>query len=249
MKICLVGFIMDVESKTHFGLVLRPRTRGYHLTRENYASLTNRSSFGKNYIYIDALQSNDEKILRIFADVYSDSEGLIYTDKRCEKYLTEAMENFDLNMDFFRKLDRNKFDHEVDSFIKKTKFKQIADLRDCCYSGYYVMILDNYCQIYIGTSNNIKERIKQHWSGGKIRLDRLVCGSVNTSKLSIDSFRSLDTTRILVYKTKRTYSSEDEYIQYFSKDFRCNRVCGGLFSGDKPFSIDELDRYDFRSFE
>lgn len=240
---------MNVESRTHFGLVLRPRTHGFHLTRDNYATLTNKRSFGKDYLYIEALESNNEKILQMYTDVFSDTEGLVYTDKRCEKYFTDAMENFDLNMAFFSSLDRKKFNQEVDRFVKKTKFKYISDLNDCCCSGYYVMVLDDYCQLYVGTANNIKDRIRQHWNGGKMRLDRLVCGNVKSSKLSIDSFRSLDTTRILVYNAKDIYTSEGKYITYFSDEFVCNRVSGGRFLGDNPFSIDNIDRFKYRTFE
>lgn len=240
---------MNIESRTHFGLVLQPRTRGYHLTRDNYVTLTNKRSFGKDYLYIDALASGDEKILRMYTDVYADSEGLVYTERRCKAYLDDAMENFDLNMAFFSKLDRKKFNDEVERFVKKTKFNFINDLTDYCCSGYYVMVLDDYCQLYIGTANNIKDRIRQHWNGGKMRLDRLVCGCISNSKLSIDSFRSLDTTRILAYRTIETYSSEDRYIGYFSDDFVCNRASGGRLLSEDPFSIDMINRYKFRSFE
>jgi len=41
-----------------------------------------------------------------------------------------------------------------------------------------------------------KEHIRQHWSKTK-QFDRLLWGSVTESIISIDSFRALDTTRIL----------------------------------------------------
>jgi hypothetical protein len=219
------------------------------LTRENYATLTNRRSLGKDFIYIEAIQSNNKEILGIYSDIYADSEGLVYTDSRCKKYMEEAMENFDLNMVFFNNLDRKKFNQELNRFVKKTKFNYINDLNDCSCSGYYVMVLDDYSQLYVGTAKNIKDRIRQHWNGGKMRLDRLVCGSITSSKLSVDSFRSLDTTRILVYKTNKTYESEDKFIRCFSDDFICNRACGGMLLDADPFSFDMIDRYKFRALE
>lgn len=237
------------DTITHFGLEVQPRKRGYFLNKENYVSMNNRRSLGKDEVYKRALEANNIEILAYYEGIYADSEGLIYTEDTCNRFLHEAMENFDLNMAFFSKLDRKKFNAEIDLFVKKTKFKNVYDLNSCCCAGYYVMILDGYCQLYVGTSKNIKDRIRQHWNGGKLRLDRLVCGSVNTSKLSIDSFRCLDTTRLLVYRTQNIYSTEDDYIGYFSDDYLCNRVKGGLFLGDNPFSIDSADRYKYRSFE
>lgn len=46
------------------------------------------------------------------------------------------------------------------------------------------------------------------------------------SKLSIDSFRALDTTRILVYPADDTYSLENKFTNYFSNEFVCNRIGG-----------------------
>ena len=89
------------------------------------------------------------------------------------------------------------------------------------------MVIGEYSQIYIGTSNDIMKRIRQHWSDGKMKLDRLLCGDVTRSKLSIDSFRALDTTRIFVYPTDVTYSREDEFINCFSDEYICNRIIGG----------------------
>ena len=60
-----------------------------------------------------------------------------------------------------------------------------------------------------------------------MRFDRLICGSVESSKLSIDSFRALDTTRIFVLVTNRTYHDEDKFINLFSDKYVCNRLNGG----------------------
>ena len=51
--------------------------------------------------------------------------------------------------------------------------------------------------------------------------------AVDTSTLSIDSFKALDTTRIYAYQTKRMYDFEDKFINAFSPEFLCNRIAGG----------------------
>ena len=218
---------MDNKSITNFGITMTLRTRGYKLTRENYAIISNKSTHGKNTIYMQALKNNNEKLIKAYSEVYADKEGLIYRDDWCENHLVEVMQNFDLNMKFFERLDHVKFEDEIAKFLNETEFYEITDLSEYSCQGYYVMILDKYCQVYIGTTKDIKERIRQHWAGGKMRFDRLICGQITKSKLSIDSFRTLDTTRILVYPTDDIYFQEDEYINYFSNEFVCNRIGGG----------------------
>lgn len=144
------------------------------------------------------------------------------------------MENYDLNIKFFQQLDHNKFNAEIESFRKKHKyFVSVQDLTQYeSVSGYYIMVLDEYCQLYIGNTTNIKKRIRQHWSKNK-EFDRLVFGSsINASKLAIDSFRALDTTRIYAYATKNLYSLEDKFISTFSEEFLCNRLSGGKIPDD-----------------
>jgi len=47
--------------------------------------------------------------------------------------------------------------------------------------GLYIMVLDDYCQAFIGASSQVLKRIRQRWSGAK-ELDRLVFGDVNSSR-------------------------------------------------------------------
>lgn len=218
---------MKDRSITHFGISLALKTRGYELTRDNYAVISNKSSIVKNRVYIQALQRNDEKLIKGYSEIYADREGLIYTDNWCKKRLIEIMQNFDLNINFFLNLDHYKFEAEIIQFLNKTKFIEITDLIEYSCPGYYIMILDKYCQLYIGTSKDIKRRIRQHWAGGKLKFDRLIFGQVTKSRLSIDSFKALDTTRVLVYPTDKIYVHEDDYIRCFSDEFVCNRVNGG----------------------
>lgn len=219
---------MKGNSITHFGLTLSTRTRGYELTRDNFAIISNKSSHGKNMVYIRALEENNSELVKAYSEIYADKEGLIYSDSWCHKHLTEVLENYDLNMNFYQNLDHIKFDNEISKFIEKNKFSEIKNLNNYNCPGYYVMILDKYCQLYVGTSENIYKRIRQHWTGCKLKFDRLTFGQLTKSRLSIDSFRALDTTRILVYPTIDTYSQEDKFINFFSDEFVCNRVGGGV---------------------
>ena len=124
-----------------------------------------------------------------------------YTDEKCKKLQESALKNFDVNMLYFKSLDKEKFNAEIDTFLKKhPSFEVVDDLRKYKTAiGVYILILDEYKQIYIGISrskNGIKGRIQAHWSN-IMPLDRLIWGREEYSMLSIDSFRAFDTTRIL----------------------------------------------------
>jgi hypothetical protein len=92
--------------------------------------------------------------------------------------------------------------------------------------GVYVMVLDRYKQAYIGQAWDIRARIKRHCGGTK-QFDRLIFGDINTSVLSIDSFRARDTTRIFAAKTTRGLKMEERLVSAFPPDFLLNRVPGG----------------------
>ncbi|MEM5592803.1 hypothetical protein AAHH67_15540 [Niallia circulans] len=202
----------------HFGLKVIEGKRGLKLTRDKYAIVSNKNSFG----------------VRFSRDIYADEAAKVYKDEWCETQLRDCLENYDLNMKYFSSLDHNEFNKEVEEFLKNNKdFTEVVDLN--LYegiSGYYLMILDEYSQLYVGTSYNIKNRIRQHWNKSK-QFDRLLfpMGNVDSSKLSIDSFRALDTTRIYVHITEDTYSKEDDYINQFSSEFIANRMSGGKIEG------------------
>ncbi|QGQ44898.1 GIY-YIG nuclease family protein [Metabacillus sediminilitoris] len=205
----------------HFGLKVLEGKRGLKLTREKYAIVNNRSSFRVRF-------SRD-----IYADE-ADEEGKIYMEQWCEKQLKDCLENFDLIIEYFSLLNHSEFCTEIEEFLKQnSQFTEVYDLN--LYdgkAGYYVMVLDEYSQVYIGTTDDIKRRIRQHWSSSK-SFDRLLfpMGNVDSSILSIDSFRALDTTRIYAYETNKTFSSEDNFINQFSAKFVCNRMAGGKITG------------------
>lgn len=202
---------------THFGIKVLVGNRGLKLMRENYTIVNNKNSLG-----------------HFSMAIYADEEGRVYSDEWCAKQLKDCLKNYDLNMDYFSLLNHDEFNIEIDKFLKSSNcFVEVFDLN--LYdekSGYYIMVLDEYCQVYIGTTNNIKKRIRQHWSTSK-SFDRLLfpMGAVDSSLLSIDSFRALDTTRIFAYTTKNIFDREDEFINKFHSKFICNRLAGGKITG------------------
>lgn len=222
------------ERQMHFGIMVIANKYGLRLTKDNYAIIDNRPSFKLGYasIYtVDFVRQLSETYVIDETKKIGETNYVTkrhYTDSWCERHYQNCIKNFDLNMDFYAGLDKEKFDKKVNAFLRKhTGFKEVKDLRDYeGESGYYLMVLDEYKQVYLGTSSNIKKRIQGHW---RIRkpFDRLLFGSVNESRLSIDSFRALDTTRIYAYKTWKTYDSEDKYISFFPDEYICNRVAGG----------------------
>lgn len=163
------------------------------------------------------------------------------TDEECEELQKRALYNFDLNMEFYKKLDKNKFNEEIKKFLSThSEFVEVTNLND--YKniiGIYIMVLDEYKQVYIGMTTakyGIKYRIQSHWNNVKT-LDRLVFYDINESILSIDSFRHLDTTRIFVctdIDKDDLYSKEYELIESaFSPEFLTNRITGGDISNEK----------------
>ena len=125
---------------------------------------------------------------------------------------------------------------EKTDFELISKFKDVTDLNALKDTkGLYIMVLDEYQQVYIGTAafgTNIKKRIMNHWSTKK-HFGRLLNGRVENSILSIDSFGALDTTRIFYKKlqsNEEIYLLEEKYIKDFKPEYRLNRVAGGINS-------------------
>ncbi|MFS0600894.1 hypothetical protein [Peribacillus frigoritolerans] len=189
----------------HFGVTTREKSDGLKLTRDNYIKVRNISSFGS---------------------------GKVYSDSFINDHTVDSLYNYDLNIKYYNSLLKQEFNNELMEFVSKTKFfKEITDLAPFDkVPGYYIMVLDEYSQAYIGRSDNIKKRIQSHWSKQK-EFDRLIFGSKDNSILSIDSFRAYDTTRIFVYPTNELHGHEDNFINLFDKKYLLNRTSGGTLAG------------------
>ena len=200
----------------HFGLKIQRRKYSLKLNREEFAPITTRPSLPRFDLLIQQ-------------GAYTES-GDEYTLEWCERYREICLKNYDLNMQYFQQLDRGNYVKEVNGFLNRHKrFREIQDLWECNgKSGYYLMLLDDYKQAYIGKSDDIKRRIQQHWS--KIKpLDRVLLPMYNEkSVFSIDFFRALDTTRIFVWERSLTEGVERRLIKDFPANFLCNRIGGDI---------------------
>ena len=233
----------------HFNSKLR-KTPNNKLTRDNYCIPTNELDYqDKRNIQIATEFYKRAKKEPIFVpkrfyiipnEIYADYEH--YTDEYVKLHYERCMENYDLNIKFFSNINHNDFDECLLKFVKKNRFKEVFDLNIVKgISGIYILVLDNYNQVYIGKSEDIKKRILNHWSKRKA-FGRLINGSVDTSILSIDSFGALDTTRIY-YKEVNGFLAIDEeekkLVNNFKKEYRLNRVAGGI-NGEENSSLRNL---------
>ena len=145
-----------------------------------------------------------------------------------------------MNLKFYTELDSEEFNKNLDKVLKLKKnngLKKVTDLKEYIgKKGIYIMVLDKYKQIYIGQSKrDVVERIINHWKR-KVEFENLLIGKVNESKLSIDTFGMLDTTRIyiedidpLYYNNSEKIDKREEYlINSIPEQYLINKVGGGL---------------------
>ncbi|MCT1396650.1 hypothetical protein M4D51_13040 [Microbacterium sp. p3-SID338] len=215
-----------VNSAVHFGIPVRA-TRGLSLrmTRDTYARISKRSSLPR------WSREMDPDFWDLVDERYEDDDHRTYTDAWCQEMQTQALANFDLNMTHFASLEHEAFDAALQRAVASQRgMVEVTDLRKWDgVAGLYVMVLDEYRQAYVGATNEstgILKRIKQHWTGTK-PLDRLIWGDPQTSILSIDSFRALDTTRIFALKTARSFVGENPLLEQFPPEYMLNRIPGG----------------------
>ncbi|KJQ55755.1 hypothetical protein [Microbacterium sp. SA39] len=216
----------STESAIHFGGPVRStRGLGLRLSRDTYARINKRSSLSRMY------REDDPEFWDAVDKDYDDAEHRIRSDAWCEAMREAALANFDLNMAHFASLDREEFEQALQSAAASRRgMIEVTDLAQWDgVPGIYIMVLDEYCQVYVGVANSstgIAKRIRQHWTHQK-EFDRLLWGSIETSILAIDSFRALDTTRIFALKTERTFDGENPLLEQFPRKFTLNRVMGG----------------------
>ena len=121
-----------MKTVKHFNSIFKESKYGWNLSREKYIPTLTESS-----------------------------KAMFENDKEIAKYIDDCLNNFDLNMSFFKKLDKNDFNNELNIFLNKHKeFTELLNLDETKdKSGYYIMVLDNFKQIYIGTGKNIYKRL------------------------------------------------------------------------------------------
>ena len=144
----------------------------------------------------------------------------------------KASLNYDMNMQFFESLDKTEFCAYIAKQSQKFKMTECFDLNELAgIEGLYMLVLDDYKQVYLGISGDIKKRIQSHWRKQK-SLERLIFGDVCNSVLSIDSFGPLDTTRVFYIKSNSTYTLEEKIVNAFDPLYTLNRTAGGIGSVD-----------------
>ena len=210
------------ERIQHFGVWIKKSEKN-KLTRENYAIIDKKSStwYSKRKLLYKTAEERKK--------YFDDEECKIYSDSFCVEWQKKCLINFDKNIAFFNQISKEPFEEALHKLIKSNKkVRQIFDLNDCKeMCGIYVLVLDEYKQVYIGQAKDIKKRIMQHWSKRK-PFDRLIFGGVNNSVLSIDCFGALDTTRIFVLETTSLDSYEKIAVSKMPPHFKLNRVGGGI---------------------
>lgn len=221
----------------HFGENIRPGKYGHRLTRDVYALPNKRSSHYENRVrewFTDDQWAAD-------AWVYEDDAHTRYSDEYVEYQRERALRNFDLNMAFFARLDPQVLQGALDDMLRARKrMRPIVNLADFEeVEGVYVMVFDQYNSAYVGTSSNIRNRIKQHWRGMH-EFDRLLDGPTNESVIAVDCFRALDTTRLFALKTSRASEVEFDIERAFPPDYLLNRHPGGVPSGGFEFLVQSL---------
>ena len=202
----------------HFGVKLLNRGKAFKLNRDEFALVDTRPSlpFFKSLVKYNA---------------YVDELGTSYREEWCTEYRELCLENYDLNMQYFSMIDTEQFNRSLESFFEQYKrFKEVFDLNEySAVEGYYIMVLDEYKQVYIGKTKDIKKRIMRHWSN-TIGFDCILLPmyAYKTSCFSIDFFRALDTTRIFAWKKRVTDGMERKMIRDFPSEFCTNRIGGDV---------------------
>lgn len=224
-------FEKGVDCMEHFGEKLVKRKYSWKLCKEEFAIINQRPSVPKT--------TGLEEM-----GVYEYDQPLRYTKVWCEYYHQLCLQNYDLNMAYFASLNEQEFEQALHDFLEKhPNFEQVTRLRDYEEAeGYYLMILGEYRQAYLGKAANIRKRIRQHWSAMK-PFDRTLWPmyAAKSSCFSIEMFRALDTTQIFVWKCAVTDVQEQDLIEAFPSKFLTNRA-----SGEWLASLAAADRTNYR---
>ncbi len=238
---------MKEEYFEHFGVRLSSIKVKKYLNRENFAVIDTNCGNDK-YIRYRLDHWNDFMKMKDNIDIskrpiylwppsykYCLENGTLrLSDEFCKKYKEACLNVYDANMYYFKKIDNKEFNEKINNLLKKypdyVEVKNLNDFRG--KSGIYIMVLDEYKQVYIGQSKDIYQRITRHWKTNP-PFDRLIFPNTEQSNIHIDSFGALDTTRIYVKEIhmKNMYSldrEEEKIVKEIPSEYKANRVCGGL---------------------
>lgn len=206
----------------HFGEQLNGSKFGDRMTREMYA-YPNRSQHQR-----PKRERVGERFWEATAWAYRDEEHAQHSDAYLLVQRDAALVNFDLSMRYFQSLDGDEFEAALEHVLAKGRtFKPVESLKDWDgVTGAYVMVFDEYKQFYVGKADDIRKRVKQHWSSRK-SFDRLIFGTKYDSIFPVDELRALDTTRIYAARSANPYAVEQRAENAADHRFCLNRMAGG----------------------
>lgn len=209
----------------HFGERLRGTKFGHKMTRGLYA-YPNRSTHERL-----TQEEVGEELWGQIAWAYSDREHKRHSDAYLLVQRDAALVNFDLSMEYFASLDADEFEASLEHVLVKGRtFKPVQSLQDWDgVPGAYVMVFDEYRQFYVGQSEDIRRRIKQHW-GNRKPFSRVIFGSKYDSILPVDELRATDTTRIFAARSRNPHGVEERTEKAADQRFCLNRMVGGSAS-------------------
>lgn len=216
----------SIPGVEHFGDIFRASKFGHKMIRDLYAypgrkpkERSKREQLG------EALWTN-------IAWSYRDDEHAEHSDAYLLVQRDAALRNFDLSMAYFASLDAGEFEEALQKVLAaEPRLVPVKSLpaweRD---TGVYVMVFDEYKQLYIGQANDIRKRIRQHLTGRK-SFDRLLFGSKYTSVFPVDELRALDMTRLYAVSSFQTLDIERRLEAAADQRFCLNRIAGGEAGG------------------
>jgi len=187
---------------------------------------------------------------KVEKNCYYNHFGIIFAEEKTQKYMTkenfvnrnlernnyltdfakkEALKNYDLNINFFNSLNNNEFNDALKEVLNTYAFIDVKDLNAIKgKKGIYILVLDEYKQIYIGqTIRDLRERIIRHF---KIEIPFQRVPFIKKDTLPIDAFKPLDTTRIFVMfinDQKTMDEFESNLIKKCPNKFLLNKTIGG----------------------
>lgn len=215
----------------HLGLRLRGNESSLWLSPETYVTTSRRLHQGWPHGSLSGDVSQPCWLGELCGSSYELDEGGWHRKVAPELYdelREQALVNLELNLRYFGGLDRAAFSGMIDGL--QERFARLRTMTDLTVldgvPGVYVLVMDGYCQAYVGQSGDMLRRIRQHWSYHRA-INRLVWGDAETSVLPVDAFRALDSTRVLAWRTTRTDLYEQRVEAAVERQFSANRIEGG----------------------
>ena len=251
---------MKEENFEHFGIEFNSNEIKKYLNRENFAIINTACENNEciryrreHWDYFEKIRDNiniDDYSINIWPPSYKycmEDGTLRLSDEFCKKYQEACLMVYDANIDFFKKLNKRDFIEKIDNILYENReYIKITNLNEYKgKSGIYIMILDEYKQIYVGQSKDIRRRILTHWKR-EPRFDSLIFPNIEKSNIQIDSFGVLDTTRIYVKEEamKTMYSLDKEekrIVEKIPKEYLINRIGGGIRLNSLEKIIDTIN--------